>query len=59
MSENDIHPDPRKVSALKEMRPPSTKDELQTVLGMMNYLAEYISNMSPLNQPIRDLAKQH
>jgi len=56
--ENGILHDPRKVSALKEIRPPSIKDELQTVLGMTNYLAEYIPNMSSLNQPIRDLAKQ-
>ncbi|KAK2713127.1 hypothetical protein QYM36_011729 [Artemia franciscana] len=52
------HPDPRKVRALKEMRIPSTKDELQTVLGMMNYLARYIPNLSSLNQPLRKLANQ-
>ncbi|KAK2702359.1 hypothetical protein QYM36_019029, partial [Artemia franciscana] len=58
ISENGIHPDPKKVSALKEIRPPSTKEELQTILGMMNYLAQNIPNLSSLNQPLRDLAKQ-
>ncbi|KAK2702515.1 hypothetical protein QYM36_018876 [Artemia franciscana] len=58
ISENCIHPDPKKVSALREIRPPSTKEELQTILGMMNYLAQYIPNLSSLNQPLRDLAKQ-
>ncbi|KAK2713240.1 hypothetical protein QYM36_009195 [Artemia franciscana] len=58
ISEPGIHPDPRKVRALKEMRIPSTKDELQTVLGMMNYLARYIPNLSSLSQPLRELANQ-
>ncbi|KAK2702658.1 hypothetical protein QYM36_018739 [Artemia franciscana] len=58
ISEAGIHPDPRKVRALKEMRILSTKDELQTVLGMMNYLARYIPNLSSLNQPLRELVNQ-
>ncbi|KAK2727300.1 hypothetical protein QYM36_007961 [Artemia franciscana] len=57
-SENGIHPDPIKVSAQKEMRPPTTKDELQIVLAMMNYCAWDVSNLSSLNQSLRDLAKQ-
>ena len=36
ISENGIHLDPIKVGALKEIRSPSTEDELQTVLLMMN-----------------------
>ncbi|KAK2727083.1 hypothetical protein QYM36_007810 [Artemia franciscana] len=58
ISENGIHPDPQKVRALREMRTPNTKDELQTILGMMNYLARYIPNLSSINQPLRDLVKQ-
>ncbi|KAK2713629.1 hypothetical protein QYM36_009489 [Artemia franciscana] len=58
ISGNGIHPDPQKVIALKGMRPPSTKDKLQTVLGMINYLAQNIPNLSSLNQPLHDLAKQ-
>ena len=56
ISEAGIHPETRKVRALKEMRIPSTKDELQTVLGMMNYLAR--CNPSSLNQPLCELANQ-
>ncbi|KAK2702069.1 hypothetical protein QYM36_019318 [Artemia franciscana] len=58
ISEAGIHPDPRKVRARKEMRIPLTKDEFRTVLGMMNYLARYIPNLSSLNQPLRKLANQ-
>ncbi|KAK2711213.1 hypothetical protein QYM36_012404 [Artemia franciscana] len=58
ISENGIHPVPQKVRALREMRTPYTKDELQTILGMINYLARYIPNLSSINQPLRDLVKQ-
>ncbi|KAK2705251.1 hypothetical protein QYM36_017334 [Artemia franciscana] len=58
ISENGIHPDPQKVRALRDMRTPSKKDELQIILGMMNYLARYIPNLSSLNPPLHDLAKQ-
>ncbi|KAK2713107.1 hypothetical protein QYM36_011715 [Artemia franciscana] len=47
ISENGIHPDPQKVRALREMRTPNTKDELQTILGMMNYLASGNNSMIP------------
>ncbi|KAK2711693.1 hypothetical protein QYM36_012711 [Artemia franciscana] len=33
-------------------------DPRKTVLGMMNYLARYIPNLSSLNQPLRKLANQ-
>ncbi|KAK2720687.1 hypothetical protein QYM36_004541 [Artemia franciscana] len=58
ISENGIHQDPQKVRALRGMRTPNTKDELQTILGMMNYLPRYITNLSSINQPLRDLVKQ-
>ncbi|KAK2701486.1 hypothetical protein QYM36_019857 [Artemia franciscana] len=40
------------------MWPPYTKDELQTVLGMTDYLAPYIPNLSLLNQLLHDISKQ-
>ena len=32
-------PDPNKVDAIKKMEPPSTKQELQSFIGMVNYLS--------------------
>ena len=39
-----VSPDPRKVQALTDMLPPKTKKELQSCLGILNYL----SNFSPV-----------
>ncbi|KAK2710552.1 hypothetical protein QYM36_011920 [Artemia franciscana] len=39
------------------MQTPYTKDELETILGMTNYLARYIPSLSLLNHPLRDLVE--
>jgi hypothetical protein len=40
------------------MPAPQNQEELQTLLGMFNYLSRYIPNLSTLNKPLRDLLKQ-
>ncbi|KAK2701689.1 hypothetical protein QYM36_019670 [Artemia franciscana] len=59
ISKDGIHPDPNKVNALKEMPRPRNREELQTLLGMLNYLSRYIPNLSSQNEPLRTLSKQH
>ena len=58
ISENGIHPDPEKIRAIEKMPSPKSQEELQTALGMLNYLSRYIPNLSSLNEPLRTLAKQ-
>ncbi|KAK2724118.1 hypothetical protein QYM36_002454, partial [Artemia franciscana] len=58
ISKDGIHPDPNKVNALKEMPRPRNREELQTLLGMLNYLSCYIPNLSSQNEPLRTLSKQ-
>jgi len=53
-----IKPDPDKVSVLKQMNPPTTKQELQTFLGLANYMAPFIPSLSTLTAPLRELVKQ-
>ncbi|KAK2713508.1 hypothetical protein QYM36_009396 [Artemia franciscana] len=59
ISKGGIHPDPNKVNALKEMPRPRNREELQTLLAMLNYLSCYIPNLSSQNEPLRTLSKQH
>ncbi|KAK2719301.1 hypothetical protein QYM36_004948 [Artemia franciscana] len=59
ISKDGIHPDPNKVNALKEMPRPRNREELQTLLGMLNYLSRYIPNLSSQNEPLRTLSNQH
>ena len=54
-TKDGIQPDPSKVSALKQMAPPANKREVQTFLGMENYMSPFIPNLSTLTAPLREL----
>ena len=49
-----IAPDPAKVSAIKNLKAPSNKQELQSLLGLVQYLSKF-TKMSQLTEPIRKL----
>ncbi|XP_053380789.1 uncharacterized protein K02A2.6-like [Mercenaria mercenaria] len=45
--------DPSKVKAIEQMPSPTTKSELQTVLGMITYLQRFAPNLSEITTPLR------
>ena len=51
------HPDPSKVSAIKEMPAPQNKGELQSFLGMVTYLSPFIPQLSSHTATPRGLLK--
>ena len=50
-------PDPRKIEAIVEMKQPENKKEMQTFLGMVQYLQKFTPHLSFLAEPLRDLIK--
>jgi transposase InsO family protein len=54
---NGIRPDPAKISAIQSMGPPADLKELQTFLGMVNYLHRYSPQLANITAPLRDLCK--
>lgn len=52
-------PDPEKIKAIVEMPEPQCKQDLQRLLGMVNYLSQYIPNMSEITAPLRNLLKKN
>ena len=50
-----LKPDPTKISAIKEMNTPDSTQSLQRYLGMLNYLAKFIPNLSTVAAPLREL----
>ena len=48
-------PDPSKVKAIVEMDPPNGKAGIRCLLGMINFLAAHIPNMSSITAPLRCL----
>ena len=57
-SKDGVHPDPDKVAAIKGLRHPECKSELKTFLGMINYLQQFIPNLSEHTAPLRAIEKR-
>ena len=47
-----------RVRAIQNMKPPTDVKELETVLGMIAYVARFIPNLSELTSPLRALKKE-
>ncbi|VDI62351.1 Hypothetical predicted protein [Mytilus galloprovincialis] len=57
-SKEGISPDPKKVSAIKDMSPPKNVPELRSFLGMTTYSSRFIQNYATLCEPLRRLTRQ-
>ena len=53
-----MHPDPKKVQGIKEMTAPSEKQQLQSFLGMVNYMGTFIPNLSHHMEPLTVMLKK-
>ena len=58
IGENGVRADPTKVQAIMNMAEPENVKELQTFLGMTNYLSRFTPRLASLSSPLRDLCKQ-
>ncbi|KAL9976366.1 hypothetical protein ACROYT_G013661 [Oculina patagonica] len=53
-----VHPDPKKIEAIKAIQEPQDAQELQTFLGIATYMAPFIPNLSAMSEPLRNLLKK-
>ena len=53
-----MHPDPKKVQGVTEMTVPTDKQQLQSFLGMVNYMGTFIPNLSHHTEPLRAMLKK-
>ena len=53
-----ISPDPKKVEAIKNAKPPTTTSGVRSFLGMATYCAKFILNFSDTSEPLRELTKK-
>jgi len=56
ISGDGVRPDPSKIKAITEL-PTPTPDTLKSVLGMINYLGQFVPNLQSVLKPINDLLK--
>ena len=53
-----LQPTDERVKAIANMRPPKDVKELETILGMVAYVAKFIPRLSTLTAPLRELKQQ-
>ena len=53
-----MHPDPKKVQGITEMTAPKDKQQLQSFLGMVNYMGTFIPNLSHHTELLRAMLKK-
>ncbi len=56
ISKEGISPDPEKVRAIREL-PPLTPETVKPVIGMINFLGQYIPNLQTVMKPLNALMK--
>ena len=58
LTDEGLKIDPNKVKAIENMPSPTSKGELETVLGMITYLQRYAPDLAELTSPLRNLLKK-
>ena len=58
MDADGIHVDPEKVKAIREFPQPKNITELQRLLGMLNQLAKFASELVSITAPLRALLRK-
>ena len=58
-TKDGLKPTPDKVHAVKECKPPETKEAVRSFLGMIGYLSKFIPRYSTLTAPLRELTEKN
>ena len=58
ISSEGLKPDPEKVRAMREMPPPTSKEEVRRFLGSIEYLAKFLPKLAEVETPLRELTKK-
>ena len=59
ISSKGVSPDPAKVRAIQQMAAPKSVTDVRRFLGMCNYLAKFIPNLSATSEPLRRLTEKN
>ena len=59
LTHEGVKVDGDKIKAIEEMEEPKNISQLKTFLGMVNYLAKFLPNISNVTEKLRELEKKH
>lgn len=58
-SYNQIKADPERIAAIEELTRPKNKKDLQTFLGVINFMGPFVPNLSEKTGPLRELLQKN
>ncbi|GJP37082.1 hypothetical protein CLOM_g21526 [Closterium sp. NIES-68] len=58
MGADGIKIDPKKITTIRDWKPPTNLQELQSFLGFVNYVRRFIPNMARITGPLTDLLRK-
>ena len=58
ISSEGLKLDPEKVRAMRDMPPPTSKEEVRQFLGSIQYLAKFLPMLAEVETPLRELTKR-
>ncbi|XP_036340795.1 uncharacterized protein K02A2.6-like [Rhagoletis pomonella] len=57
LSEEGIAPDPDKIETIRDFRPPQSKEEVRSFLGLVTYVGKFLPDLADTTEPLRKLLK--
>lgn len=57
LSQNGVKPLPKYIDAIQRFRTPETTEEIQSFLGLVNFVGKWIPNLATLTEPLRRLLR--
>ena len=57
-SKDGVRPDPSKVEAITDMKPPGSVQEIRQFLGMVHYLGSYLPSLHTVTEPLNALLRK-
>ncbi|XP_073959776.1 uncharacterized protein [Choristoneura fumiferana] len=57
LSETGIKPLQKYISAIQDFRPPNTVAELQSFMGLVNYVGKWIPDLATVTEPMKELLR--
>ncbi len=58
LTKHGLKPDPAKVEAIANMKEPTDKEGVERLIGMVNYLARFLKQLTDICEPIRRLTRK-
>ncbi|GFO24331.1 reverse transcriptase [Plakobranchus ocellatus] len=58
IGKGQLKPDENKTEKIRNLRVPTTKKEVRSVLGLLNYYRRFVHNFSAIAQPLTELSKK-